>query len=432
MSAPPDNHSPRPNAAAARVADFWRWWRGEIVRMLPQRFAAFGGGGSTPLVLVEGDEVIVIDPHAPPGAEKRANVAGLDGGGKRALVRTLLEGAGETRGRARAALRHHEALVRRVTLPAATEENLAQVLGFEMDRLTPFKSDEVYFDQRVVSRDAADGQITVELAMAPRERVDARVRELGALGVSVQGVALRDDAHRSPDTFDLLPSEQRGERESPRERTVRMSLIGAVALLFIVALAFPVYEKREAVKTLLPQVEKAGADARATDAVLRDLERQAGDYNFLLTRKYTWYPTSQYVEELSRLLPDTTWLQQLDIRNSGKAKEVVITGETASSSKLIELLESSKMLQNASPRGPTTRGSTPGSERFMIGAELRPRALPEAQLLAQAIPKTPMPPTPAAPGAAPRGANAVAPQPTATVTPGPAKPNSGFGPFPKQ
>src|SRR6185295_2369308 len=143
MSAPPNDHSPRPNAAAARVADFWRWWRGEIVRMLPQRFAAFGGGGSTPLVLVEGDEVIVIDPHAPPGAEKRANVAGLDGGGKRALVRTLLEGAG-------------------VTLPAATEENLAQVLGFEMDRLTPFKSDEVYFDQRVVSRDAADGQITVE------------------------------------------------------------------------------------------------------------------------------------------------------------------------------------------------------------------------------------------------------------------------------
>jgi len=68
----------------------------------------------------------------------------------------------------------------------------------------------------------------------------------------------------------------------------------------------------------------------------------------------------------------------------------------------------------------------------MIGAELRPRALPEAQLLAQATPKTPMPPTPAAPGAAPRGANAVAPQPTATVTPGPAKPNNGFGPFPKQ
>jgi general secretion pathway protein L len=425
MAAVSDIHPSRPSAAGARFAEFWRWWRGEIVRMLPQRFAAFGGGGSTPLVLVEGDEVIVIDPHAPPGAETRANIAGLDESRKRALVRTQLESAGETRGRARAALRHHEALVRRVTLPAATEENLAQVLGFEMDRLTPFKADEVYFDQRVVSRDAADGQIKVELAMAPREAVDARVRELASLGVSVQGVALRDDAHRSPDAFDLLPSERRGERESPRERVVRMSLVGAVALLFIAALAFPVYNKREAVKALLPVVEKARADAQATDAVLRELERQAADYNFLLTRKYAWYPTSQYVEELSRLLPDTTWLQQLDIRTTGKTKEAVITGETASSSKLIELLESSKMLQNASPRGPTTRGSTPGTERFMIGAELRPRTPPEAQPLA-AVPKAPAPSVPAG---APQGANAAAPPP---ATPAPAKPNNGFGPFPKQ
>jgi general secretion pathway protein L len=450
--APHDIPAHRTSAIGARLANFWRWWRGEIVRMLPQRFAAFGGGGSTPLVSIEGDDVVVIDPHAPAGSEKRASVAGLDNNARRAHVRALLEAAGETRGRARAALRHDEALVRRVVLPAATEENLSHVLGFEMDRLTPFKADEVYFDQRVASRDAANGQIAVDLAMARRQIVDARVRELGALGVSVQGVALRDDAHRSPDTFDLLPSEQRGERESPRERMVRMSLVGAVALLFLGALAYPVYSKREAVKALQPALEKARADAQATDAVLRELERQAADYNFLLTRKYSWYPTAQYIEDLSRLLPDTTWLQQLDIKTTGKTKEIVITGETASSSKLIELLESSKLLQNASPRGPTTRGSVPGTERFMIGAELRPRTLPEAQAVAvSASAATPPPanaaapvpaaaapaPAPAAPGApanAPQGANAVAPS-TATVTPVPKKaapPNNGFGPFPKQ
>ena len=423
MAATPDIHSSRSSAhPAQRLSDFWRWWRGEIVRMLPERFAAFGGSASTPLVLVEGEEVAVIDPHAPPGAEKRASMTGLDEGRRRAVVRTLLESAGETRMRARAALRHDEALVRRVTLPAATEENLAQVLGFEMDRLSPFKADEVYFDQRVISNDAASGQIVVELAMARREAVDARVRELDALGVSVQGVALLDDARRSPDTFDLLPSEQRGERETPRERLVRNALVAAVVLLFLAALVFPVWKKREAVVNLLPALEKARADAQATDSVLRELERLSGDYNFLLTRKYSWPSTAGVVEELSRLLPDTTWLQQLDIKTAGKAKEVILTGETVSSSKLIELLEQSKMLQNAAPRGPTTRGSTPGSERFMIGADLRPRAPPEAQPLS-AVPRpaaAPAQPAPAAP-------------PTATVTPvAPATPqkSSGFGPFP--
>jgi hypothetical protein len=183
------------------------------------------------------------------------------------------------------------------------------------------------------------------------------------------------------------------------------------------------------VKVLLPLVDKASADARATEAVLRELSARPA-LQLPPQRKYR-YPTAQYVEELSRLLPDTTWLQQLDIRTTGKTKEVVIMGETASSSKLIELLESSKMLQNASPRGPTTRGSTPGSERFTIGAELRPRAPPEAQPLA-AAPKVLAPPMPPVPASAPQGANAAAPPPTATVTPAPAKPNNGFGPFPKQ
>jgi general secretion pathway protein L len=283
-----------------------------------------------------------------------------------------------------------------------------------------------------VSRDLANGQVVVELAIARREAVDARVRELRELGVSVQGVVLRDDARRA-DAFDLLPSEQRGERETPRERLVRGALIGAVALLFLAVLVFPIWKKREAVLAMLPVVEKAAGEARATDAVVRDLERQAADHNYLLARKHAWYPVALYVDELSKLLPDNTWLQQLDIKTSGKVKEVVLTGETASSSKLIELIETSKVLQHAAPRGPTTRGSTPGSERFMIGAELRPRTPPEAQPLPAAPMRAPAPPAPPGAPPAPQGASTV-PQGANTVPAAPAKPSGsgGFGPFPKQ
>jgi general secretion pathway protein L len=412
--------------ASERLGVFLRWWRGELFRMLPERFALLRGGGSTPLVMIEGNEAVAIDTHAAAGAgEKRASLAALEPAQRRATLRNLLESLGETRGRARAALRNDDALVRRVTLPAATEENLAHVVGFEMDRLSPFSADEVYFDQRVVSRDSVAGQIVVELAIARREAVDARVRELRELGVSVQGVALREDAMRSPMPFDLLPSEQRGERETPRERLVRHALIGAVALLFIAALVFPVWQKREAVVALLPAVEKARQEAQATDAVVRDLERQAADYNYLLGRQHAWYPVAAYVEEISRLLPDNTWLQQLDLKTAGKTKEVVITGETASSSKLIELLEQSKLLRNASPRGPTTRGSTPGSERFMIGAELRARTPPEPQPLSAAA-------QPAAPAPGPFGpaATPVPFGPAPKANPPPAA-SSAFGPAPK-
>ena len=79
------------------------------------------------------------------------------------------------------------------------------------------------------------------------------------------------------------------------------------------------------------------------------------------------------------------------------------------SSKLIEVLEQSTILQNAASKGTVTRGSTPGAERFVIAAESRPRPLPPQRPLleiAEALPVAP-PPAPAA----------AAPPATATVTP---------------
>jgi general secretion pathway protein L len=360
---------------------FWRWWTGELTQLMPERFVR---GSRVPVLAQEGGEVILVEPRSAAGPTARVSVATLEVAQARAALLALLERAGEARGRARACLGRDEALLRRVTMPAATEENLAQVIAFEMDRLTPFRAEEVYFDQRVISRDAAAGQILVQVAVARRELVDARVAQLRDLGVSVQGVAVAEDASGSNPAFDLLPSAQRGERESANERLVKRVLAGAVVALLLVAAYLPAWQKRETLVAVYPLLGKAQQDAQATDALGKDLERMVSDYNFLLAKKHA--PTAlAYLEDISRLLPDNTWVQQFDLRAAGKSREVQITGETASSSKLIELLEQSTLLQNATPRGTVTRGSQPGTERFMIAAETRSRPLP-AMLAAREVP----------------------------------------------
>jgi general secretion pathway protein L len=352
------------------------------------------------------------------GPETNVALTGLDEPRRRAAVRSLLERAGESRGRARICLEQDEALVRRVNMPAATEENLRQVLAFEMDRLTPFHAEDVYFDHRVLSRDAAAGQLAVQLAVARRDLVDARVEALRSLGASVQGVTVREDLGQGGTHLDLLPSEQRGERESSRERLIQWSLIGLVVALAALALFLPVWHKRDAVISTFPTVTKARQDAEATDAIARDLEKQVADYNFLLAKKHGSYPALAYVEEVTRLLPDNTWLQQMDIKTMGKAREIQLSGETTSSSKLIELLEQSRVLQNAAPRGTVTRGSQPNTERFMIAAEPRPRATPEATSVLDI-------PVPVVPAAAPPQQQPTPPTPaTLTPVPSPQPPNA--------
>src|SRR5262249_28882279 len=63
-------------------------------------------------------------------------------------------------------------LRRDLPLPAAAEDKLRQVLSFEMDRQTPFKADQVYFDYRIATRDAAAKNLAVNLTVAPRAQLD--------------------------------------------------------------------------------------------------------------------------------------------------------------------------------------------------------------------------------------------------------------------
>ena len=373
-----------------QVGAFWRWWTGELALMLPDRFAT---ATRIPALSLSDGDVVLVEPRSAAGPEARVAVATLEPPAARAAVRELLQRAGETRNFARLRLAPGEVLVRRVTMPAATEENLAQVVAFEMDRLTPFRGEDVYHDQRVISRDPVNAQVVVQLAVARREIVDAAVAKLRDLGVNVRGVVVPEDAAPGAAGLDLLPSEQREERETANERLVKRVLGGVVAALLFVALLLPAWQKREAAIALLPVLAKAENDAKASDTLARELERQAADYNYLLTRKYQ-SQTLPIMEEISRLLPDNTWVQQLDYRTAGKGREVQITGETPSSSRLIELLEQSTLLQNAAPRGAVTRGTQPGMERFMIAAEARPRPLPELRPAAELAALAPPPPPP--------------------------------------
>jgi general secretion pathway protein L len=420
MAATPEAAASRSlSPARQKLALFWRWWTGELAQAVPERFALLHGASRVPQVSIEGGELVLVEPRSAVSADTRVALEALEPGRRQGAVRAILDRAGESRGRARLCLAHHEALVRRVTMPAATEENLRQVLSFEMDRLTPFRAEDVYFDYRILSRDPAAATLLVLLAVARRDVVEARVEALRALGVNVQGVTVRDDGPSSS-PLDLLPSEQRGERESSRDRTLKRLLAVVVVLLLMAVLAYPIYRKREAVIAVMPQVGRAQAAASSTDAIAKELERQVADYNFLLNRRHSTPSALAYVEDISRLLPDNTWVQQFDLKQIGKTREVQITGETVSSSRLIEILEQSQLLQNAAPRGTVTRGTLPGTERFMIAAQARPRQPPEARGITESAAAAPgAAPGVAAPPPVPPAAPATPPVP-AKVTPVPA------------
>ena len=149
-------------------------------------------------------------------------------------------------------------LRRQLVLPAAAADRLRDVLGFEIDRQTPFAAADVRYDHRLIGR-RSDGQLDVELVVVPRAALEARLAALGPLVPTLAGVDL--DSADGPLGVNLIGDARR--REDPQRRY--QWLLAAVAVLFTAFALWQIRENRAAAADALEaRVEAEATRARAT------------------------------------------------------------------------------------------------------------------------------------------------------------------------
>jgi general secretion pathway protein L len=274
-----------------------------------------------------------------------------------------------------------QVLRKNITLPLATEENLRQVIEFQLEQLTPFPPDQVHFGYRLVGRDVERGQLTVEFAATSRSIVDPALTVLSTTGALVKAVLAEDMTTKG--RWNNLLADSASTNNLPWFKGLNAWLSAAFLLLLIAVMVAPLLVKREAVVQLLPWVQKGKVAAEAADGLRGQLEARVEQHNFLLEKKRAAAPMVIALEELTRVLPDDTWVLQLDV----KGKEMVILGESSSAVKLIGLFEQSPILREASFRAPLTKGQSPGIERYQLAVQIQPET-PKADVAVVAAPST--------------------------------------------
>jgi general secretion pathway protein L len=383
---------------------FWHWWSGELIALAPQWLRQSGAGAANSLMIEVTPQAIVLRRWLAEGLSEQGRIE-LQAGGHstdsvafQALFSKLHKrGEGVS-----LCLTEAQYLAKQIELPLAADENLRQVLGFEMDRLTPFKPEQVYFDFRVLHRDNQKNRLTVKLVAAPRHAVDGQLDLLARWGAPALAVYVSDTVALDGDAINLMASSGHSKTGSSVEGKVKLGLLLLTLMLGMAAIAIPLWQERQASMALIPVVEQAKQQAEAADALRREQEKLTAEYNFMLVKKQEIPPLVVLLDELSRLLPDDTWVQQFSL----KGKELQIQGETASSARLIALAESSRILHNANFRSPLTKGSAPNSERYQLAAEVReqPVAAPAAQVTSMP-PIEPQPPAMPLPPVEPHASN---------------------------
>ena len=215
------------------VREFFTWWFGQLADLLPQqlRRSAFTAA-----------DALVITPVGPLGHGVEAVTAGLRRNGKETtlghfgLAAVGLAELPRIAGRT-TVLRLGEAdvLGKTVTLPLAAERELDQVLAFEMDRETPFKAEDLYWNHRVTATDRQNGRLSVRLSLVPKVNLDSLLSALGQIGIRPRRVEIAD----GPDEGFFLPLNGDGSRAHHSSGRLLWPAAACCAVLALGAVATP-------------------------------------------------------------------------------------------------------------------------------------------------------------------------------------------------
>lgn len=355
--------SRRVQTAGRGLRGFLAWWGANLVAWLPARWRQAVRAGDDSLVLqVGGDELqlrrqqdgelhdVAVMPVPPARGDGLDPLAGVLTGVASELPRCLLLPAA-------AGLR------RPMLLPAAAAERLHEVLGFEIDRQTPFARADVLYAGRVLGvRD--DGQLQAELVVVPQARFDQSVARLGALAGWLSAVDLAD-ADGRPLGVNLLPVAQRFRRADPWR--VWNLVLGSVAVLaLLLGLAQVLDNRQAAADTLSAGVAERSAQARTVSQQRQRLVDAVEGGAYLQQQRNARPSVVEVIDELARRLPDGTYIEKVAIEGG----QLTLIGLSNQAAALVGKLEGARQWRAPALSGALQPDPRTRDDRFTLVAQL--------------------------------------------------------------
>ena len=344
------------------IRAFFSWWFGQLAELLPQ------GLRRTVLTAVD---AMVIKPIGPLGRGIEAVAIGLRRNGRETPLGRFGLGATDLaelpRKTGRTAvlrLSEQDVLGKTVTLPLAAERELEQVLGFEMDRETPFKAEEIYWNHQIDGVDRQNGRLSVRLVLLPKTNLAPLLTALGQFGIRPKRAEIAD----GPDAGAYLPLEGDGGRTHRASHRLIWSAAVCCAILGVAAVVTPFVRQGRALASLDQQIAVGRTAAAEADSLRQEIDRLTGSADFVESERDKAGRPVAVLAAATRVLPDDTYLTEMELQK----RKVTLTGRSAAAARLIGPLAADGSFRNPGFAAPVTRVEALHTELFTINAEVAP------------------------------------------------------------
>jgi general secretion pathway protein L len=326
------------------LIQFLSWWWRQILSLAPARLRR-------PAVLP--DAVIVSIAHLADAPGESSGAVLLRRGGAETVTAPLrLDGGATLAPPARLPtvlrLPRGSVLRRDMTLPAAAERDLGSVVAFEIDRLTPFTAEEIFWGVEGMRRDAGQ-KLKFSLLLTMRAPVEALLEALARQ--NLKPAYIEDESGRI-----ALTGQAARTGWLPR-----YGMAALCAVLLVVCLAIPFIRQQMALQDTQAQID-ALRPAALEAAALRTKLAAAQSGQAAIAAAAQAGDALQTLAALTDALPDGTWLTDFTL----KSGDLTIDGQSSNAAKLIALLAAVPGFHDPVFVAPVTRAMNGQADIFSI------------------------------------------------------------------
>ena len=346
------------------------WWLTQLSELLPENVAKWlTDAGRRNLVVVPDDESIRLLVR-----DDWGHIHGQASFSRDADIRSAIDHTLKQHGLRRRevslglALPSEKFFSREITLPREVGQSLEAVALGDLLHNTPFRQDDICYDYRT----APFGErIVVTQTVIRREFVDEALSKIEIEPEELDFLEMHDAAPTEAPFSRLLL------RNNPVNGFWLPTAFGALTVTCVaLALGAAVLKYRQqqgvlaALNTELPTVREQAHKVRTA---LQAADQKVAALVELHARKQEGVGLLDLWEELSRVLPDDTWLQELRLSKSGDKPgyRLTISGFSAAAASLVEALDKSPLLDDAALTAPISLDPLEKRERFIVEATVR-------------------------------------------------------------
>jgi general secretion pathway protein L len=341
------------------ICEFFLWWRGQLADLLPRWLRRCA---------LTAADTMVITPIGAPARGVDAVEVGRRRHGKETPVRRFDLAAPGLAELPRAPswttvlrLSGGDVLAKTMTLPLAAGRELRQVLTFEMDRETPFKADELYWNHRLETAGRQRDRLSVRLMLVPKASLAPLLSALDQVGIRPSRAEIAD----GPDAGSSLRFGSEGGRQyTTSGRLIRVAAL-CWAILALAAAGIPFLRQEITLASLGREITTGRAAAAEADNLRQEIDRLSGGADFVEREHDKAGRPLAVLAATTDAVPDDTYLTEIELRG----QKVTLTGHSAAASRLIGALSASGEFRDPGFAAPVTRIEALHSELFTIIAE---------------------------------------------------------------